>query len=101
MRNAVKADDSERAIKAAVYKLIDKSVIEDVTVTASDDQSGEPSLFVTVYLRDGRDRPHAKIAIELVTAMRHALYDVDDERFPYLSFSAPDDEEAEDMWPVD
>jgi hypothetical protein len=101
MRNAVKADEGERAIKTAVLGLIDDSVVDHVTVTSDDDATGEPSFFVTVYLRDGRNRPSAAKSIDMIKAMRDALFELGDDRFPHLSFSAPDDEPSEDTRPAE
>jgi len=101
MRNAVKADEAERAIKTAVLGLIDDSVVDHVTVTSDDDATGEPSFFVTVYLRDGRNRPSAAKSIDMIKAMRDALFELGDDRFPHLSFSAPDDEPSEDTRPAE
>lgn len=101
MRQAVEPDDADRAIKSAIYERIDRSVVADVSMASRDDATGEPSLFVTVSLKSGRDRPDAGKAIDMVKAMRDALFDLGDERFPYLSFRAPGDEEAEDTRPDD
>ena len=101
MRNAVKADQAERAIKTAVLGLIDNSVIDHVTVTSDDDASAEPSFFVTVYLRNGRHRPSAAKSIDIIKSMRDALFELGDDRFPHLSFSAPDDEPSEDTRPTE
>jgi len=101
MRNAVKADEAERAIKTAVLGLIDDSLVDHVTVTSDDDATGEPSFFVTVYLRDGRNRPSAAKSIDMIKAMRDALFELGDDRFPHLSFSAPDDEPSEDTRPAE
>jgi hypothetical protein len=99
MRNAVKADEAERAIKTALFGLIDSSVIDHVTVTSDNDAGAEPSFFVTVYLRNGSDRPSAAKSIDIIKAMRDALFELGDDRFPHLSFSAPDDEPSEDTRP--
>ncbi len=103
MRSAVKANEAERAIKTAVLGLIDNSVIDHVTVTSDDDASGEPSFFVTVYvyLRNGRNRPSAAKSIDIIKAMRDALFELGDDRFPHLTFSAPDDEPSEDTRPAE
>jgi hypothetical protein len=101
MRNAVRADEAERAIKTAVLSLIDNSGVDRVTATPDDDATGEPSFFVTVYLRDGRNRPSAAKSIDMIKAMRDALFELGDDRFPHLSFSAPDDEPSEDTRPAE
>jgi hypothetical protein len=101
MRNAVTVDDAERAIKTAILGLISESAVDHISVSAGDDSAGEPLLFVTIYLRDGRDRPSAAKSIDLIKAMRDALSDLGDDRFPHLSFSAPGDEPSEDTRPAE
>jgi hypothetical protein len=49
-----------------------------------------------IDLTDQRFRPSGADFIALVKAMRDELQDVDDTRFPYVSISAPGDEQAED-----
>jgi len=101
MRNAINADEAEQAIKTAVFGLMNESAVDHVSVSLGDDAAGEPSLFVTVYLRDGHHRLSAAESIDLVRAMRNALFELGDERFPHLSFSAPDDEPSEDTRPAE
>ncbi len=101
MPNAVKAEETERAIKGTVLGLIDNSGVDRITLTSDDDATGEPSFFVTVYLRDGRYRPSAAKSIDIIKAMRDALFELGDDRFPHLSFSAPDDEPSEDTRPAE
>jgi hypothetical protein len=101
MQNAVKAEDAERTIKTAIFGLIDKSVVDHVSVASGEDAMDEPSFFVTIYLRDGRDRPSAAKSIDMIKAMRDSLVDIGDERFPHLSFSAPDDQPSEDTRPAE
>jgi hypothetical protein len=88
--------DAETAVKTVVGRLLDKDAIDDIRVTWAEDQIGEPALFVSVRLTKGHKRPSGAQTIELLTAMKAALLDIDDERFPYLSYSAPGDELAED-----
>ncbi len=99
MQNTVKSDEAERAITTVIYDRVGRAVVDSVSVTSSDDAIGEPSFFVTVYLKNGRDRPKAEKTIEMIKAMRDALFDLDDDRFPHLSFRAPEDEESEDTRP--
>jgi len=99
MRNAVKADETERAIKSVILGLIDDSAVDHITLTSDDDASCDPSFFVNVYLRDGRNRPSAAKSIDIIKAMRDALFALGDDRFPHLSFSAPDDEPSDDTRP--
>lgn len=99
MREPVK--DAEQAIKAAALGLIDPSRVDHITVTSDEDAFDEPSYFVTIFLRDLRDQPSSAKSIEIVRAMRHALFKLGDDRFPHLSFLAPGDEPSEDTRPAE
>jgi hypothetical protein len=101
MRNTGRGNEAEQAIKAAALGLIDNSVVDHIAVTSDEDSTGEPTFFVNVYLRDRRDRPSAAKSIEIIKAMRDALLELGDDRFPHLSFSAPNDEAAEDTRPAE
>jgi len=86
---------TERAIKAAIDRFMEKSAVDTVSVHSAEDHTGEPALFVTVRLKAGHRRPSGAKSIDLLKALRDALQDVDDDRFPYVTFSAPGDELAE------
>jgi hypothetical protein len=101
MRNTVGADEAEQAIRAAALGLIDNSVVDHIVVTSDEDSTNEPTFFVNVYLRDRHNRPSAAQSIEMIKAMRDALSALADDRFPHLSFSAPNDEASEDTRPAE
>ena len=101
MRNAVKAVEAEQAIKTAALGLIDPSTVDHITVTSDEDAFDEPVYFVTVFLRDRRDHPSAAKSIDMIKAMREALFKLGDDRFPHLSFLAPGDEPSEDTRPAE
>jgi hypothetical protein len=101
MRNAVNAAEAEQAIKTAIFGLMNESAVDHISVSPGDDTADEPSLFVTVYLRGDRPQPSAAESIDLVRTMRDALFDLGDDRFPHLSFSAPGDEPSEDIRPAE
>ncbi len=96
MLNAVRADEAENAVRSALYRLLDADVIDRVSVAANKDPSDEPALFVLVHLKQRRDRPTADKRIEIIGAMIDSLLDLDDARFPFLYFAAPDDTMAEE-----
>lgn len=88
--------EAERAISSVVNAVIGQSEIESVRVNAAEDHTGEQALYVWIKLNNGRARPSGAESIRLVKAMLDALQDTGDDRFPYVSFSAPGDEQAED-----
>jgi hypothetical protein len=87
---------AERVITTVVNDLLGKTNVESVRVYSADDHTGEPALYVLIDLTHKDARPSGVESIGLVKAMRDALQDIDDDRFPYVSFSAPGDEQAED-----
>jgi len=95
MTQAEKDRAAERAIARTVEEWIGRSAIESVSVHAAVDHLGESALFVGVGLKSGKDRPPSSEAIDLQVALRDALEQIDDNRFPYVTFSAPDDSVAE------
>jgi hypothetical protein len=88
--------EAERAISSVVNDLIGKSEVESIRVNSADDHMGEPALYVSISLINREARPSGAESIRLVKAMLDALQDISDDRFPYVSFSAPGDEQAED-----
>ncbi len=89
-------EDAAHAIASAAAQRLGDEAIRDIRVFPEEDHIGEPSLSVLIDLTDQRFRPSGAHLIELVMAMRDALQDVGDTRFPYVSISAPGDEQAED-----
>lgn len=88
--------DAERALKSVVARALKVAAVDNVQVMWAEDHMGEPALFVVIRLKAGHKRPSGAQSIDLVKAMQGALLKIGDERFPYLSFSAPEDEPAED-----
>ena len=101
MPEVVDGEETERAIKSVVLGWIDRSAVDRISITPGEDNAGESSLYVNVYLRDDRSWPTAAKSIDLIIAMRDALRDLGDDRFPHLSFSAPGDEPSEDTRPTE
>jgi hypothetical protein len=95
---ANRSDDAsaERALKSVASQALEASAIDDIRITRAEDHTGEPAWFVDIRLRSGRKRPTSSKSLDLTKAMQNALLDMGDDRFPYLSFSAPEDEQAED-----
>ncbi len=89
-------EDAAQAIASAARGRLSDAAILDIRVIPEEDHIGEPAFSVLIDLNDQRFRPSGVDFIELVTAMRDALQDLGDARFPYVSISAPGDEQAED-----
>ena len=91
MLQVQKERDAERVVTNIIQNWLEKSVIRSVNVHSAPDYSGEPALFVSVVLKSGKNRLPPEKSVELQIALRDALQDIDDDRFPYVTFSAPDD----------
>jgi hypothetical protein len=89
-------EDAVQAIASAARRRLGDDAIRDIRVFPEEDHTGEPAFSVLIDLSDPRFRPSGADFIELITAMRDALQDVGDARFPYVSVSATGDEQAED-----
>jgi hypothetical protein len=88
---ANKERDAEKTIARTLEGWIGSPAIQSVGVHAALDHIGEPALFISVMLKSGKDRLPATRAVDLQIALRDALQDIDDTRFPYITFSTPDD----------
>ena len=85
-----------RAIASVARSQLGDAAIGRIRVFPEDDHTGEPAFSVLIDLTDQRFRPSGADFIELIMAMRDTLQDVGDTRFPYVSITAPGDEQAED-----
>jgi hypothetical protein len=83
------------ALMAIVSKWFDRAALDKINVHSEDDYAGDPALFVNVRLKSSKDRLPPDKAVDLRIAMRNALQQIGDDRFPYVTFSAPDDDLAE------
>jgi hypothetical protein len=89
-------ENAAQAIASVARQRLGDEAIREIRVFPEEDHVGEPAISVLIDLTEQRFRPSGAHLIELVMAMRDALQDVGDTRFPYLSISAPGDEQAED-----
>ncbi len=89
-------DDAAQAIASAARRRLSDDAIQDIRVIPEEDHTGEPAFSVLIDLSDQHFRPSGADFLALVKAMRDALEDVGDTRFPYVNISAPGDEQAED-----
>jgi len=96
MSNTAQDEAAERAISSVINHLIGKSEVDSVRVYSADDHTGEPALHVLIDWTNKNARPSGAESIRVVKAMLDALQDIGDDRFPYVNFSAPGDEQAED-----
>lgn len=93
-------EQAEKAIKSAIVGVFGNAAIENIDVRAGEDHTGESALFVTIYLRAAQKRMSGSRLLDAIAAASTALREIDDERFPYVTFLAPEDEHAEDTRPA-
>ena len=67
-----------------------------ISVTAQENHSGEPSLYVYVVMPSAQDIPREPGQNRLVVRMIAALEQIEDLRFPYLYFGPQDPSAAAD-----
>lgn len=90
-------DEKAKAVaEAAVIQLLGQEAIDRIDVFPTEDQAGEPGLSVTVFLKTPRRRMSGSKLLDTIAEISTALRQIDDLRFPYVTFLAPDYEHAED-----
>jgi len=83
------------ALTQTIRKRFDAAAIDQIGIHSGVDHIGEPAIFVSVRLKAGKDRLPPEKSVDLQLELRDVLDEVGDDRFPYLAFSAPDDDLAE------
>ena len=96
MVQSLKDLDAKRAVQKAIRGILAETKIEEINVGFREDHTGAPALFVTVSLKSGQASPSGTKLIDSIKAMTDSLLEIGDDRFPYLSFNAPEDNQAED-----
>jgi len=100
MSQSARDQEADEAIKAAVLRLFGEDAIDHIEVRPVEDQAGEPGLSVTIFLKAARERMPGSLLLDTIAAAATALREIDDVRFPYVTFLAPEYERAEDTKPA-
>jgi hypothetical protein len=100
MSQSARDQDAAAAVRSAVLRLFGEKAIDHVEVRPSEDPSGEPGLAVTVFLKAGGQRMPGSRLLDTIAEVATALRGIDDFRFPYVTFLAPEYEAAEDTRPA-
>lgn len=87
-------------VKSAIVRLLGENTIDHIEVRPVEDQAGEPGLAVTIFLKAPGERMPGSILLDTIAAAATALREIDDLRFPYVTFLAPEYEAAEDTRPA-
>jgi hypothetical protein len=85
---------AQEALRATIQRWFDAAALDQINIHSSIDHTGEPAIFVNVHLKAAKNRLAPDKSVDLQIALRDALQDLNDDRFPYLAFSAPDDDVA-------
>lgn len=100
MTQSRRDQDAEAAVKTAIFALFGPETIGQIDVLPAEDQAGEPTLSVIVFLRAAQERISGARLLDTIAAAATALREIEDYRFPYVTFLAPEDESAEDTRPA-
>lgn len=92
--------DAAAAVKEAISVLFGPNIIGRIDVVPAEDPAGEPALSVTVFLKAAQERMSGARLLDAIAAAATALREIEDYRFPYVTFLAPEDESAEDTRPA-
>lgn len=73
-----------------------RDAFERVTVREDVDHAGEDALFVDIVMNLSQDRLSSEQSVKMRFDLSNALLSLGEPRFPYLTFSYPDDVPAVD-----
>ena len=76
---------AEKAISSVVEKFLGPGNVRKIVVSALDDYSGDPSLYVNIHLRSADFMPSVEQRLRLGDAVRQELAELEDSRFPYIT----------------
>ena len=95
-----KDQDAVEVVKTAILALFEPKTIDHIDALPAENQTGEPALSVTVFLNAPQERMSGAQLLDTIAAAATALREIEDYRFPYVTFLAPEDESAEDTRPA-
>jgi hypothetical protein len=95
MSQSRRDEEAEAVAKSAIVRLFGDESIDRIVVFPTEDQGGEQGLSVTIYLREPNAYVSGARLADALVAVSDALRDIDDDRFPYVTFLAPGYEHSE------
>ncbi|HXZ15857.1 MAG TPA: hypothetical protein VEH77_07805 [Roseiarcus sp.] len=98
MSQSQRDQEAEAVAKSAVVRLFGEDAIDRIDVFPTEDQAGEQGLSLTIFLKTAGEVVSGARLADTLVAISEALRDIDDHRFPYVTFLAPGYEHAEDDW---
>jgi len=101
MSHSDRDQKAEAVVKSTIVRLLGGDSIDRIEVRPVEDQAGEPGLAVTIFLLKAPRNPMpGSLLLDAIAAAATALREIDDLRFPYVTFLAPEYEAAEDTRPT-
>ncbi|MEH3118506.1 MAG: hypothetical protein PGN25_13170 [Methylorubrum populi] len=81
----------EAVVQDVLARIMRGAGFESATVQAKPNHADEDALFVTVRFRSGAGVTSGRTTADALVALRHALEEKGEHRFPYLIYDYPDD----------
>ena len=80
-------DQRARAtVDAVIRRTLQSPAPNEIAVSARDNHSGEPALYVYITMPDEKHIPDIATQNRLSSELMTTLQDMDDDRFPYVSY---------------
>jgi hypothetical protein len=95
-----KDEAAASAIRRAISAFFGPGMIDRIDVYSAENQYGEAGLAVTVVLATSEERVSSGRFLDAITAASTALREIDDQRFPYVTFLDPEVEQTEGARPA-
>jgi len=96
MSQSLKGQDVEAVVKLTIIRLFGEDAIDRIEVLPTEYQAAEDGLSVTVFLKTADEKVSSARLVDAIAAVSEALRDIDDRRFPYVTFLAPGYQHAEE-----
>jgi hypothetical protein len=90
---------AEEVVESAIRNMFGDAV-DRIVVGQTEDPYGEPALFVTIYMKAAQERMSGSQLLDAITEASTALREIEDYRFPYVTFLAPEELSEESFHPT-
>ncbi|QGM98031.1 hypothetical protein [Methylocystis parvus] len=84
------------AIEGVASRNLGKESFERVSIREDVDHAGDDALFVDIAMKPANGRLSSEDSVKMRVEVSNALLSIGETRFPYLTFSYPDDIPAVD-----
>lgn len=100
MAQSRRDQEAEAVVKSAILGLFGPETIDRIAVYPADEQGGEPALSVAIFLKPAQRRISGAVLLDAIAAASTALREIEDNRFPYVTFLTTEDDSSEDTRPA-